>query len=49
MLHSLHELHDDETDPQDMSNMGGIKSKMPITYYAMLITTLAISSAEPIF
>ena len=43
MHHSLHKLNDHETDAQDMMNMGGIKNKMPITYYAMLITTLAIS------
>ena len=43
MHHSLHKLDDHDTDPQDMSNMGGMKNKMPITYYAMLITTLAIS------
>ncbi len=43
MHHSLHELHDHDTDPQDMRNMGGLKNKMPITYYAMLITTLAIA------
>ena len=43
MHHSLHELHDHETDPQDMRNMGGLKNKMPITYFSMLITTLAIA------
>jgi len=43
MHDSLHKLHDHDTDPQDMRNMGGIKNKMPITYYAMLITTLAIA------
>ncbi len=43
MHHSLHELHDHDTDPQDMQNMGGLKNKMPITYYGMLITTLAIA------
>tara|TARA_B100000614_G_scaffold87832_1_gene79372 strand:- start:2223 stop:4418 length:2196 start_codon:yes stop_codon:yes gene_type:complete len=43
MHHSLHELHDHDTDPQDMRNMGGLKNKMPITYAAMLITTLAIA------
>ena len=43
MHHSLHELHDHDTNPQDMRNMGGLKNKMPITYYGMLITTLAIA------
>ena len=43
MHHSLHELHDHDTDPQDMGNMGGLKAKMPITYVAMLVATLAIS------
>ena len=48
MHHSLHELHDDDTDPQDMNNMGGLMNKMPITFYSMLITTLAISGI-PLF
>ncbi|MBT5955163.1 MAG: NADH-quinone oxidoreductase subunit L, partial [Candidatus Marinimicrobia bacterium] len=39
MHHSLHHLGDHHTDPQDMGNMGGLKSKMPITYTAMLIAT----------
>jgi len=43
MHHSLHHLDDHHTNPQDMANMGGLKSKMPITYTAMLISTLAIS------
>jgi len=43
MHHALHKKHDDSTDPQDMRNMGGLKTKMPITYGAMLIGTLAIS------
>ena len=43
MHHALHKKHDHTTDPQDMRNMGGLKSKMPITYRAMLIGTLAIS------
>jgi len=43
MHHSLHELDDHDTDPQDMRNMGGFKSKMPITYLTMTIATLAIS------
>ena len=43
MHHSLHHLGDHDTDPQDMRNMGGLKTKMPTTYAAMLISTLAIS------
>jgi len=48
MHHALHKKHDHETDPQDMRNMGGFKEKMPITYWAMLISTLAISGV-PLF
>ena len=48
MHHSLHNLKDHDTDPQDMRNMGGFKSKMPITYWTMLIATLAISGV-PLF
>jgi len=40
---SLHKLHDHSTDAQDIRNMGGLKSKMPITYWTFLIFTLAIS------
>ncbi|MBN2331601.1 MAG: NADH-quinone oxidoreductase subunit L [Deltaproteobacteria bacterium] len=46
VIHSMHEalhhahLHD---DAQDMRNMGGLKSKMPITYATFLIGTLAIA------
>ena len=43
MHHSLHHLEDHKTDPQNMDNMGGLRKKMPITYSAMLISTLAIS------
>ena len=48
MHHSLHELKDHDTDPQDMRNMGGFKSKMPLTHWTMLIATLAISGV-PLF
>ena len=43
MHHSLHHLNDHHTNPQDMNNMGGLKSKMPITYATMLVSTLAIA------
>jgi NADH-quinone oxidoreductase subunit L len=48
MHHSLHHLHDHSRDPQDMRNMGGLKSKMPVTYLTTLIATLAISGI-PLF
>lgn len=43
MHHALHEKGDHHTDPQDIRNMGGLKAKMPITFWTFLIYTLAIS------
>ena len=43
MHHALHKKHDHDTDPQDMRNMGGFKEKMPITFWSMTISTLAIA------
>ena len=48
MHHSLHKIHDHETDPQDMRNMGGLRSKMPITFGVFMVTTAAISGI-PLF
>jgi len=48
MHHSLHHLHDHSRDPQDMRNMGGLRAKMPTTFLATLIATLAISGI-PLF
>ncbi len=48
MHHALHKKHDHETDPQDMRNMGGFKDRMPITYWSMLISTMAIAGV-PLF
>ena len=48
MHHALHKKHDHESDPQDMRNMGGFKDKMPITYWSMLVSTLAIAGV-PLF
>jgi NADH-quinone oxidoreductase subunit L len=48
MHHALHEKNDHETDAQDMRNMGGFKEKMPITYWSMLASTLAIAGV-PLF
>ncbi len=46
--HALDHTGDRKTDPQDMRNMGGLRSKMPITYVTMLIGALAISGV-PLF
>lgn len=46
MHHALHHQHPDhsrDTDPQDIRNMGGLKAKMPVTFWTFLIYTLAIS------
>jgi NADH-quinone oxidoreductase subunit L len=43
MHHALHHQRDHHTDPQDIRNMGGLKTKMPVTYWTFLIYTLAIS------
>lgn len=43
MHHALHKQDDHHTDAQDIRNMGGLKSKMPFTYWTFVIFTLAIS------
>ncbi len=43
MQHGLHHIGDHKTEPQDMRNMGGLRSKLPITFWTMLIATLALS------
>ncbi|MAU13166.1 MAG: hypothetical protein CL607_25340 [Anaerolineaceae bacterium] len=50
--HSGHDEHHDDHehpfDPQDMRNMGGLRSRMPITFITYLIGTFALSGL-PIF
>ncbi len=48
MHHTLQKKHDHDTDPQDMRNMGGLKSKMPVTHWTMVVAALAISGV-PLF
>ena len=43
MHHAYHKLGDHDSDPQDMRNMGGMKSKMKITFLTMFMATLALS------
>jgi NADH-quinone oxidoreductase subunit L len=42
MHHALHHVHSHD-DAQDMRNMGGLKSKMPATYWTFLLATIAIA------
>lgn len=50
--HANHDHHGDEHadnfDPQDMRNMGGLRHRMPITFWTYVIGTLALSGI-PIF
>ncbi|MEW6510359.1 MAG: NADH-quinone oxidoreductase subunit L [Bacteroidota bacterium] len=43
MHHALHHANDHHTDPQDIRNMGGLRGKMPITFWTFVMYTLAIS------
>ena len=45
VIHQMHHVYgdDDSVDPQDMRNMGGLKDKMPITFWTFLLATLALS------
>jgi len=42
MEHGVHHTHD-HVDPQDMFNMGGLKDKMPVTFWTFLIGGFALS------
>lgn len=39
--------HDDDFDPQDMRNMGGLRRRMPITFWTYLFGTLALAGIIP--
>ena len=43
MEHGAVHAHDHHHDPQDMRNMGGLRRKMPITFWTFLIGGLALS------
>lgn len=43
MHNALHHQNDHHTDAQDIRNMGGLRSRMPVTYWTFLIYTLSIS------
>jgi NADH-quinone oxidoreductase subunit L len=42
MHHAYHHAHLHD-DPQDMRNMGGLRKKMPITFWTFMLSTLAIA------
>jgi NADH-quinone oxidoreductase subunit L len=42
MEHGVHETHE-HVDPQDMLNMGGLRNKMPVTFWTFLIGGFALS------
>ncbi len=46
VIHSMHHaqdhINDHSKDPQDIRNMGALKNKLPVTFYAMLISTLSL-------
>lgn len=43
MEHGAEHVHDHHTDPQDMMNMGGLRTKMPLTFWTFLIGGFALS------
>ena len=47
MEHGAHHVHDHHTDPQDMRNMGGLRHKMPASFWAYMAGTLALVGIFP--
>ncbi len=47
-MHAAYHATHKHEDAQDMRNMGGLKEKMPLTFYLMWIATLAIAGI-PVF
>lgn len=43
MEHGAEHVHDHHSDPQDMRLMGGLREKMPITFWAFFIGGMALS------
>jgi NADH-quinone oxidoreductase subunit L len=41
--HGMHHAHAEGLDPQNMMNMGGLRKKMPITFWTFLIGGFALS------
>ena len=47
VIHVLEHALEEGRDPQDLRNMGGLGSLMPVTYKSMLLATLAIAGIAP--
>jgi NADH-quinone oxidoreductase subunit L len=47
---TLHTGHHTESsiDPQDMRNMGGLRRRMPVTFWVFLVSALALSGIAPL-
>jgi NADH-quinone oxidoreductase subunit L len=43
MHHVYYHAHDHHRDPQDMRTMGGLRRKLPVTYWSFLVATLALT------
>jgi len=43
MHHAMHKAHNHDMDAQDITNMGGLRKTMPLTYMMFLIATIAIA------
>ncbi len=48
MEHHAHATGHHGADPQDMRNMGGLRNKMPITFWTFLIGGLALAGVPPL-
>ena len=46
--HADHGGHGEEPDPQDMRNMGGLREKMPLTFWVYLVGALALAGVAPL-
>ena len=47
-IEEAHEQTDLKIDPQDMRNMGGLASRMPVTFWVFLIGGLVLSGVPPL-
>lgn len=47
MEHGAYHVHDHHTDPQDMRNMGGLRHKMQLSFWAYLAGALALVGIFP--